>query len=531
MGKESQPSQFDSDACMSRRIKHHMEHLGEHSGGSDQAIAIAASECGISKHSVLDHAKMGCFEAQISRFDATNGSVKINGAAYQAVDTGDGYHTVKNIPIFSEIPKGTHGAPYDVTKGELEKFLSVMQSRYSDGKRCGALSVGHNDDFGLTHPAFAGFFLPHKIGQYRFPDGKERWTLFADFKIPNDKFALFAAGKLHSHSPEIYPKSWDDRKIDIVSFLDTKPPYFDYAMNTVGEILRDSAAKFEATYEGKDMTLDELKKKLLDGELSEVLGPEDAGKLAAKFAAYSEAEKAKEKGGEKKAEDPEDKFSKDYPASHKFMTGIHEGVTKLMKHFNLKFDSMASRPDPMPIEPGTTSGGAKMSLDPEMAAKFASQENKLAELNAKFDAQESEKKAKTLVDKAESALSRKVVTSALRDQIAKFASDAVSKKDGEAWFDKFVESLKPSLRDKPPLTPAEFSAGSEVSIESTDPVLSKFASEGVDGLEQVSKFANQYRAIKAKMGDSFTCSEDSYIKNELSIWKASRNGQAFDHRR
>lgn len=436
-------------------------------------------------------------------------TIKLNGADYKVVDTQDGYKTVKDMPIFSEIPKGTHGAPYDVTKQELEKFLSTMQSRYTQGKRCGALSVGHNDDLGLTHPDFAGFFLPTKVAQYKFPDGKDRWTLYADAKISNDKFELFQAGKLHSHSPEIYAKSWDDRKIDVLSFLDTKPPYFDYAMNTVGEVTKDPTAKFEAVYEERDMTLDELKKKLLDGSVEELLGKEDAGKFAAKFAAYTEKEKP--------PADPakEDKFAKDYPEAHKAMA-------KLMSHFNLKFDTVAAKPDALPIETSTNAGGTKMELDPVAAARFAAQDNKIAEMSAALAAQESEKKAKGLVEKADAALSKKVVTTALHAQIATFASDAAVRKDGEAWFDKFVESLKPSLRDKPPSTVAEFQAVGAPSVDSADPVFSKFTGEDPT---KIAKFSSDYRRLKKHVGDNMKCTEEAYIKNELVQLKAKLDGE------
>ena len=207
------------------------------------------------------------------------------------------------------------------------------------------------------------------------------------------------------------------------------------------------------------------------------------------------------------------------------MKSNFDGMKKLMSHFGVKFESLAAKPDPTPIEPQTTSGGTKMEMSPEMAAKFAAQDNANAELKARLDAVDNEKKAKVLVEKADAALSRKVVTLALKDQIGKFASDAVSKKDGEAWFDKFVESLKPSLRDKPPSSVAEFSAASGQATDPTDPIFSKFQGEAPDALERIAKFSVDYRRLKQDTGDRMTCPEEDYIKNELALWKSQRNGE------
>jgi len=465
--------------------------------------------------------------------------IKINGGKYEAFNTGDGYHVVKNIPILAEVPKGTNNAPYDVTKEELEKFLSSMQSRYSQGNRTGALSVGHNDDLGLTHPDFAGYFLPTKVEKFNFPKG-EKWTLFADFKITNDKFADFAAGKLPMHSPEIYPQSWADHKVDLVCFLDTKPSHFEFPLNNVGKITEDGTAKFAAVYEDKVAT------KLLTDDLAKMFSDSTLKAIATRFAAYAEkTEETKtttkiEKGDEEKVDDGkpekkgeekkpkggegEDKFASEYPEAHTRMAAIETNISKMAQHFGLTgMDNLNKKPDSKPVEPGETDkGGSKMSMDAETAAKFAAMANDNAEIKKKLAERERGEKIAAFMAKADSILSRKILSD--RGIVSEFAAQAADKADGEKWFTEIVEKLKPSLRDKPPRDVAEFAAAGLPVVESTDPILSKFSAQGANPMD-VSKFAAQWRQIKSKLGDNFTCTEESYITNELTLAKAAGQGE------
>ena len=465
--------------------------------------------------------------------------IKINGAGYTAVDTGDGHTTVKDVPIFSEIPKGTHGAPYDVTKDELEKFLSVGQSRYATG-RTGALSIGHNDDLGLTHPDFAGYFLPTKVARYAFPSG-EKWALFADLKLPNAVFARFAEGKLPVHSPEIYPRSWDERRIDIVSFLDTKPSYFDWQNNTVSKITKDASAKFAAVWmPSKPVMTDDL----AYGDLKALLG-DALPAIASRFAAYVEAtekverkvekkddepaakpeakadEKSEAKGdekGEKKADDEAkqaDPFESDYPETHKALGAMQSTLSKMAESLGMnKSDPLDKKSGQPPIEPNEPNRGGKMSMDPETAAKFAAQANEVAEIRKQLAAQENEKRISSFMAKADSLLARKVLAD--RDIVAKFASDASAMgAEGDKWFTTMIEKLAPSLRDKPPSSVAEFASRSLPSVEPTDAALSKFAAQGPAVLEQAAKFAAQYRQSKILFGDHMTVSEEFYINDQI----------------
>jgi hypothetical protein len=149
-----------------------------------------------------------------------------------------------------------------------------------------------------------------------------------------------------------------------------------------------------------------------------------------------------------------------------------------------------------------------------------------AEIKARLDKQDNEKKASIFMAKVERALARKIVPQTLKDQIASFAADWAGAKDGEATLDKYVEALKPALKDKPTVG-FEPSAGADV----TDPVIAKFAKEGAD-LSEVATFGAQYDDLARAMPSyKETVGKEAYIKNEIMQAAAKRGGRLETTRR
>ena len=473
-----------SDDCMSRRIRHHNEHADRHTGGHDQIVAIAASERGVARdsHAAMDCAQMECHERQpeaVGSFGAVP-AIQIKGGNYRATETGDGYFTVHDVPFVSEWKKGDHGAPYDGTKEVLQEFVDTAQARYNDGHFCATAYKRHNPDIPITHPDFMGFALPRYVGKYSLEDG-ERWTIFGDVKIGADKFTEARAGKIPYVSVEI---PWAQRRIRGLSFQDTLPPQYEYALFTIGEVSRDETAKFAAIPEVAAMP---------EPKTSEIEA------AVAKFAAEVLPKIVEEAVGKAMAEKPGEKK----PVEGEKPEG--EGKNP--------HDSSAGKPSQAP---------AQMSMDAETAAKFAAIVNDNAEIKAKFFAMENEKKAAALVAEAEKRLAAKSITRDLMEQIGSFAAEAVSKKDCKAWFEKMVTALSTSLREKPPSDYADFVAGSTPS--SQDPAVAKFAQEGPEVMAEVARFAAQHRALRKQFGDRYSCPEDKFVEMELARWKDERNG-------
>ena len=389
--------------------------------------------------------------------------IKINGGRYRWQNTGDGYVTVFDVPIVAEFAKGQHGVKYEGDKAALQEMVDSAQRRYNDGAFCATLYKRHNPDIPLTHPDFTGFALPTRVGTAKTQNG-EKLAVFGNLKMLDEKFEEARAGKLPYISPEI-PLS--QKKIAGVALLDTLPPHNEFPLFTIGEEVKDGVAKFAANPEPK----------------------------------YEEPM-------------PKD-FSKDYPETDTLLKGMAASVEKIVK----TFDTSHQKPDPLPVEP---KGDAKMGMDAETAAKFAAMANDNAEFKAKFAAQDKAEKVRALMAKADAALTGKIIAQAVRDSvIAKFAADATDMKDGEAWFTKMLDDLKPSLKDKPTIG----GAGGQTVVNPADPVVAKFVKDGQD-IDAVAKFSAQYDALEARgfwergALDGNKCSKEFFIKNELSLAKS-----------
>lgn len=162
-----------------------------------------------------------------------------------------------------------------------------------------------------------------------------------------------------------------------------------------------------------------------------------------------------------------------------------------------------------------------MATDPKDAAKFTALESQIAEMQAKFSAQENEKKAVKLVEKIKKAFSIKILSPSLDAQIAKYSAEWAPLADGEKRADEYIEALKPSLKDKP-TAPVNFGSGAPADIN--DPAVAKFAQEGPEVMEEAAKFAAQWDELKKSLGERMRSSKEGFIKNEMGIAKAKRDG-------
>lgn len=484
---------------MARRIKHHMSHISEHPGGRDQATAIAASECGLSKNAA-QFTKESCYESQVpvGSFTAMNG-IAIRGGSYKWRNTGDGYFTVYDVPLVSEWKKGDHGAPYDGTKEVLEEFVATAQERYKAGNFCATAYKRHNPDIPIDHPDFLGYVLPNRVGKYTLEKG-EKWTVFGDLKLSRDGFEEAKAGRIPYVSVEI---PWARRRIRGLSFQDTLTPEYEYALFTVGDEVADAAtANFTVS--------------------------------ADSIAKFMEDVEAKKEPEPKKPDSDDDEFDKrvsgvmgkhlgKYVDDHMKKNG-HKYVADAMQQRGMMQanDPFPRKAQALPSEPTEKAGGIKMT-DPEVAAKMTAYAGEIADLRGRLDKQDQEKIAAAFVTKAEKSLSTKILAPAIKEQIATFAEEWAAAKDGEARFDKFVEALKPSLKDKP-VTSVMGSMMDGAGVDLSNPVLAKIAKDGPDQLEEAGKFSTQWHELKRRFGDRITSKEEAFVKTEMGLAKARRDG-------
>jgi hypothetical protein len=394
----------------------------------------------------------------------------INGGNYKAIDTKDGWYILRDMPCMSLVPKGIKNAPSDIGEDWMSDAVKFHQELYEKGKSAYPIHIGHNDDLGITHPEFAGFFKPTRVGK-GLVEGKEQPVTFCDWKIKKSAFERFSKGELPFVSPEI--RRWDKHKISSLALLDSQPPHFAFPLQTVGEVVEDPTAKFSA----------DLPQEFKVERFSDLM--------------------------ERVTFDPsveEDKETKVAPKEDKMADAKAP-----------KEDFQAGKPNSNPVdqtskEPASTAqAGAetvKLTLDdPRVAAKFAAMEDRNAALEKRLNERDAADKARELATKALESLRGYQIGDKAKAQISKFAAE------GEEKLNAFVETLKEvSVKD----SPRTFGAAEAASVSAADPSVAKFAQQGPDKLEAAARFATEYRTLKAHpAGRGMQITEEQYVKFQM----------------
>ena len=413
--------------------------------------------------------------------------VSIAGGNYRAIDTEDGFFIVRDVAVFSEIDKDVKGAPKAIDKDWLDKAVDHNRSEYSNGKFASPLHIGHNKPFEITDPAFAGYFLLKRVGLYNL-EGKQKFTIYADFKLTAGAFEKAIKGELPYVSVEV--NDWETGRIDSISFLNSKPPFFRYQLFTISDISRDKGAQFEANF----------KKPEKDEE-----------------AKSEEEETEKDSDGEEKLafEKTEDKGG---CCSHCGMYG--DAIGRMMKLLGMagngvvelaeeKAEGPVEQEAPANDKDKKKEGATKMEAmdDPKVIAKFAALEATNADLKKRLDERDTTEKAQVRLAKAHAELAEFVVPESLKATLAKFAAE-------EDKLTELVAELKKALPKIPPKTFRDFE--NMPPVEMTDPVLSKFQAKGPESIEKAAKFLSEFKRIKAHpAGRGMETTAEQYVESRM----------------
>ena len=397
-----------------------------------------------------------------------SGQAKPNlpGGNYRATDTKDGFTTIHDVPIMSEVAKGVKNAPSDIGHDWLDGARKFGEDSFLKNKICYPLHVSHHDDSGIKQPEFAGFFRPTKIDHIEIDGGKKE-ALFADFKVKNSIFDRMQKGELPYVSPEI--RNWGKKRISSVALLDSEPPHFAFPMVTIGEVSADAAAKFSA-----DLPGDCAIARFSDGFERVTFDP------------------TKEKDTDKEPVESKEKPMADVKPIQNEQTG---------------------KPNAAPVEQDEAAkvvAAAKMQAesDPKMAAKFAAMEDANAALMKRLDAIEAEKKSKALESWGLEQMAGYQIGAAAKKSIARFAAE------GDASLKEHIAMLQEVTPKDSPRTFAAAEAANAVPIN--DPALAKFAQAGPEKLEAAARFASEYRTLKQHAaGAGMTISEENYVKFQM----------------
>lgn len=420
-------------------------------------------------------------------------SVKIKGANYRALDTKDGYFTVLDVPILSELKKDEKGVPQDIDKVYLEKLVSTAQEEYASGKFCGLVTLGHTDDFGQKDPPFIGYFLPKTVKLHRV-GGEEKWTIFSDIKMGERWFQMALKAELPYHSPEIL--KWDAYRIDQLAFLNSRPPHFRYELFTVGEIAEDASARFDAHPRTRRFAM-EIPPKDEEGE---------PGKKAIEAEGKGE--------GEAEAHcmhcEEHGKFMR-YMASK---LGIsYEGEAKMAEE--------KTKPDAAPKElpkdavpttnaPGSPSARMDGMDDPKIAAKFAAQETRVKALEDRIKARDEADETASRVKRAEAELQGYLLGDEAKKSIVKFAAM------GDESLAQFVAAFRESAQKVPARTLGEMEAAI---AKDAEPTIAKF--QAPEDKEKAARFAAEYTALK-KRAPGYSLSLEQHVEMEMRRHAAAK---------
>ena len=395
---------------------------------------------------------------------------KIKGGDYTAIDTQDGWFTLKDIPTLAPVKKGEKNAPYDISEEWFGDAVKFAQNAYQKGKIAYPVHITHTDDLGMHNPEFAGYFTPSKIGKMNLPDRGEVPVVFSDLKVKKSTFEKMQNGELGYLSPEV--RNWGKRRISSIALLDSVPPHNPFPLMTIGEVKVDASAQFSAE---------------LPGECA--------------IARFSD-------GFERVTFDPTKETDKESDKETKVIEGNAMDPVKKDNQ-----DEQLGKPNAAPIEQvgaGKPSLPAKMEadLDPKWAAKFAAQEDANAALMKRLDAIEAEKKAAALGTWGLEQMAGYQIGSAAKKSIARFAAE------GEAALKEHIAMLQEVTPKDSPRTFAAAEASNAVAIN--DPAVAKFAQAGPEKLELAAKFASEYRTLKAHpAGRGMNIKEEDYIRFQM----------------
>lgn len=154
------------------------------------------------------------------------------GGNYEAVDHGNGFFSIKNIPIFAEVPPGAKRNKERIGEEWMDKAIEQNRMRRKEG-HLPPVHIYHSDETAVK-PSYAGKFVLTHRGTTTY-EGREIPALFANIiDIPAEVFKRIKSGVLPYRSVEVH--DWDNPEIDSLALMDTDVPFFRMAMTTIGKV-------------------------------------------------------------------------------------------------------------------------------------------------------------------------------------------------------------------------------------------------------------------------------------------------------
>lgn len=367
-----------------------------------------------------------------------------------AIQDDDGSWTVRDVPIFGELPKGERSNKKDIGREWMEQAIAKAALREKENY-LPPLHINHHDWNSTTR--FAGHFRLTRVEEVVY-EGEKILALFADFvKVPQDAFALMEAGALPYRSAEVH--DWDAPELNSLALLATEVPFFRFEILRIGQKIPKASEITAARFSGRA-----------------ALGTLSYAKGGAALFRFSDSQK------DTKPMDPA--ITKLAAALEAMPAGKIDRLMALLQDLIEKI-SGAEEPKPKPVEPGDGAkkekcedGSCDDDTDDGKGQKhFAALEGKIAALETK-DRQRDERDAIRL--RTEAALKKLDgyhVPPDVRTKIDLFAAK------GQDVVDAFVDSYMATVPKDPPQTYHE----ALQSQKADAPEVAKFADRGPEALK------------------------------------------------
>lgn len=381
-----------------------------------------------------------------------NEDAKIMGGNYTAIDNGDGTFTIKDMPIFAELPAGVRGNKKPVDKDWLDQALKTAQEK-AKGQYFSPTRVNHlNDQFGNPLPTEpAGMYIPTSVRKYNL-HGKTVWALFADLmRIPGKIFNEVRNLMIPYRSVEV--KSWDHPELSALALTRDRSPFYEFAVTSIGKIIKKENIKndFDST---------------------------------SPVVAYAYTEDGSEAfcfnftGGANMADE---KPVVPAPEAEKKES---EELTLLKEILSILKGAMEAK-KPEAGKPAEQPAMAAKKPEAALEGKIQAAEDRLAKI-------EMAKAIESRVTGAEKSLEGYVLSPKTREILKRNAER------GEEALKDFVESYKENTPLDPPKTLAEFEERQAVNT-GTPSEVSKYMSQGPEKFQRARKLANEFVELNGRV--------------------------------
>lgn len=405
-------------------------------------------------------------------------NLKIIGGDYTAKQNDDKTWNVYDVPIFAEHKvKGRPAIDKEWLLAAVERSKDLQEKN----KYLAPLHVNHHEFGGKV--ISAGFVFPKKVEEIEL-DGKNIWTLFADFlSISDEMYGKIKAGRLPYRSVEVLDP--DKPEITSLALLSHDAPFFKFPLLKIAkEVVANTFKVGKVAVSAKPLLA-----------YSEVAMKDDTERVF--YLSNFEEVAMPDKKDDEKDKKKDEKAQEGEPDMMALLKTLIEKVAGIEKALA---DLVAEDEEEEPSKPeGETPVEMKAQQD-----KVVKLEGEVKGLTSKVEGYEQKNKYMELVDKTVGELSIYGITKNDKNEFM-----AVLQKYGEQGLVSYVDGIKKTATKEPTSFEAIFGAKTISDI----PELKNFANSSPEEMDKVLGYKKLWdnMDVLAKQGQTV----GSFIESQL----------------